>query len=488
MRLASPRPLRSRLSSLSWLVALATSGCGSEGSRGGPGSGAPSSTGAPSTPQTASTTSTTSTASTTRPRPTSKPERLTSPIRENAASGPFQDGAAFEVRLFVSKLTPSDPVRLALRFKLERPLTKDDPQEALRKATIDAAELLPKLRFVVTAPDGGKTTLETSEKLGHGQLSIPWFDTELSLDGRGVSQHGKTAAWKTPAPALFEKPGKYGIAVSGQLDLGGRAVTLSHAPLELEITGATPSFKPLSELSADAARLVQERHGLSKPPTSHTAIIDDVDDNRWLRYQLEPEGGAMDYRVEIVEVLLDPGGRAQHHDVFSHFTCVAEGVSVATVRGDVPIEALAPGDVVRSYDVARGRLTTATVEHVRRGHAEQLMQLGQLFVTGAHPIFVDGRFELAAHVRPGEGLLTLGAAGLGCLGARGCETGEGSLTSQPASPTAVRRAGAVIELGVSAPHTYFAGGVLVHNKAVYEPVGGQSQPYRGWFYRRAARR
>ncbi len=439
----------------------------------GPGADQGASSSAPSTSTPASTNAGSASASATAktsaaPPGKSTPDKLTSPIRENVSAGDFKDGVAFEARLFVSKLTPADKIHLALRFKLEKPLEQDDP---LRKATMDAGELLPSLRFEVTSPSG-KTTLETSEKLGQGQLSIPWFDTELALDGQGASQHGKLAAWKKPAPDLFAKPGKYGIAISGQLKLGDRIVPIALKPIELEIVEQSPSFKSLADLSADAAQLVQTKKGLAKPPQSFTAIIDDTDGHRWFRHQVDAAGktGRSSYDVEIIETLLDPAGREINYDTFLHFTCVAEGVTIATPRGPVPVESLVPGDAVTAYDVAIGRKTIATVEHVQSAHAERLIQLGDLLVTGAHPIYVGGRFEPAAQLAPGSELLTE------------------ALVKRPFSAIELTTPATVFELSVSEPHTYFAGGVLVHNKAVYEPVGGQKQPYRGWFYRRAVKR
>jgi len=403
----------------------------------------------------------------TAPPPKKDPDKLTSAIRENVSTGDFKDGAAFEARVFVSKLTPADGLHLAMRFKLEKPLENDDP---LRKASMDAGDLLPSLRFEITSASG-KTKLQTSEKLGQGQLGIGFFATELTLDGRGLSQFGKLAAWQKPAPELFSKPGKYSVEISGQLKMGDRAIAIALKPIEFEIVEASSTFKTLAALSADAANLVQKKKDLAKAPQSFTAVIDDTDGNRWHRYQVDAgQQGQVSYDVEIIELLLDPAGNEVNYDSFLHFTCVAEGVTIATPKGKVAVERLAIGDSVVSYDVATKTKRISLVEHVSASHAERMIRVGELLVTGAHPLFADNRFEPAANVAPGSELLTE------------------SLTTKLFDPVEIEMPATVYELTVSEPHTYFAGGVLVHNKAVYEPVGGQKQPYQGWFYRRAVKR
>lgn len=451
-----------RVTALAFLVALAA--CGSETK-----SGTKSSTTEDdSTPaKTNSASPKPSQSSPTKQAPTKEPVKRTSPIRENVSTGDFKDGAAFEARLFVSKLTRADNLHLAMRFKLEKPLEADDP---LRKATMAGSKLLPSLKFEVTSPTG-KTTFETSEELGQDQLSMAWFDTELTVDGRGVSQHGKMAAWKQPAPDVFAKPGKYSIAISGNLKMTDRTVAIALKPLEFEIVEAGPAMKTLAELSQVASELVQKKNALAKPPQSTAPVVDDIDENRWYRYQLATEGKTSHghYDVEIVEVLLDPAGNELNYDSFLHFTCVAQGVTIATPSGSIPVETLAIGDSVISYDVVTKSKSISLVEHVSPAYAERLIRLGDLLVTGAHPVYVGGRFELAANLTPASEMLRV------------------DLTTKLFDPIAVELPTTVYELTVSEPHTYFAGGLLVHNKAVYEPVGGQKQPWRGLFYRRAVK-
>lgn len=45
----------------------------------------------------------------------------------------------------------------------------------------------------------------------------------------------------------------------------------------------------------------------------------------------------------------------------------------------------------------------------------------------------------------------------------------------------------VFDLGVTEPHTYFAGGVLVHNKVAPQVLGGYGRPCGPVFFRHAAK-
>ncbi len=157
------------------------------------------------------------------------------------------------------------------------------------------------------------------------------------------------------------------------------------------------------------------------------------------------------------------------YDAFVHFTCVARGARVATPEGERAIEALAPGDAVIAYDLERSEKTVATVESIVSSHAERLVRIGDLLATGNHPVFADGRFRPAAEVTERSRLL------------------DASLHELALDPAAVEQPTEVFDLSVSAPHTYFAGGLLVHNKATAVPIGGSAEPFHGDFFRRSAK-
>jgi hypothetical protein len=278
--------------------------------------------------------------------------------------------------------------------------------------------------------------------------------------------------WKAPPKGLFGKPGDYEIVITGDLKTSKRTIPVRSGPLKLQVVGADAQL-PLEQLEALAADAVKSKRGLSEPPRSTAPVIDDIDGNLWFRFQVDPDnGGRTGYDVDVIEVLLDPKGEVRNYDSFSHFTCVAQGTRILTPTGDRAVEALHEGDVVVAFDPERNANTVATVEHVTSAHVERTFQIGDLRVTGAHPLWADGVFVRADQL----------AEGMSLFGERLTPTPMRGAPREIAAPTTV------YELTVSAPHTYFAGGLLVHNKAVYEPVGGQNQPWEGWFFRRAAER
>jgi hypothetical protein len=140
---------------------------------------------------------------------------------------------------------------------------------------------------------------------------------------------------------------------------------------------------------------------------------------------------------------------------------------VATPSGDVPIESLRVGDRVQSFDLEAGLPTTTRVRSIQAAHAEKLLAFGALQVTANHPVYADGRWLVAGDIEKGAELLSRTGPVL-------------------AEPRRVSRAAVVFDLSVGPPHSYFAGGVLVHNKAAHVPIGPDNAPFGGWFFRRAA--
>ncbi len=107
------------------------------------------------------------------------------------------------------------------------------------------------------------------------------------------------------------------------------------------------------------------------------------------------------------------------------------------------------------------------MQQIRSAPAERLVRFGDLRVTGSHPLFADSAWRRADDVAPGASLLRL----------------DGSF--EGAAPTIEAAQTTVFDISVSAPNTYFAGGVLVHNKAVGVPLHGGA-PWGGWFSRLTA--
>jgi hypothetical protein len=217
----------------------------------------------------------------------------------------------------------------------------------------------------------------------------------------------------------------------------------------------------LAELHAAAAKAANKGADPGAfSPSLNGPPIEDVEGNRSFEFQ----GVSMGYDVPMVEVLVDPGGKQLHLEEYTHFTCVAEGTLIATPNGPVPIEALRVGHRVSSFDVEKMRPVVTTVVVVERARTERLVRLGDLRVTQSHPVFVDGAWRAAGTIEPGMSLL---------------RQDGGEFMAAPELEAAIAT---VYDISVTEPHTYFAGGLLVHNKAVGVPLHGGA-PWDGWFSR-----
>lgn len=384
-------------------------------------------------------------------------------VRDNATIGPFADGAAVEVRAFISRLTTKDPILLAVKLRPEKPLGEGHPW---LEEDIDVAAALAQLTFEVDGP-GGKQKLVVAnppKQLMKGKLAD--FRQAFAITGAGLTpKHAYTRAelwpWAAPQPALLEKPGKYTVTISGELATSARTLAVTSKPIELEIVEAGPAHKTLAELEAEVHRIVnhgQEPTGFS--PAIRNPPVDDVQGN--LSFELQ--GVAMGYDLKITEVVVDAAGKQLLVNEYTHFTCVAEGTLVDTPTGRVPIESLRVGDRVDAFDVEAGRAAVATILQIEHARAAEIVTLGELRATGIHPVFADGAWTRADEVRPGARLLRA----------------DGSVFE--VMPVIEETHAVVYDLSVTAPHTFFAGGVLVHNKAIGVPLHGGA-PWGGWFSR-----
>ena len=381
------------------------------------------------------------------------------PIRDNSARGEAHDGVVTEVRLLVSTIATGEPLHVALQF---RPSVKPARTSPWYREQLDWSEAVLGLVFVVEGPDGKKRELKVAAK---EERPVAWplagLVQNLSVGDKGLGDR----EWSEPVAGLFDAPGKYSFSLAGDLKTKDRVITVSSKPVQFEVKQRGDAMKSIDELEALMAKAVAKSHSLSSPPKPSAPTVDDVDGNRWLRFTLRDDQER--YDVNVLEVLSDPSGKQLFADEFEHFTCVAEGTRIATPSGPVPVEALRVGDVVVSYDETSHTRTTSTVRGIETAHAEHLQAIGRLRVTGNHPVYADGQWVAARDVRSGAELLT--------------PTG-----SARATVTAGTAPATVFDIAVGPPHTYFADGVLLHNKAAYVPIGGE-QPFSGWFYRRAAR-
>ena len=135
-------------------------------------------------------------------------------------------------------------------------------------------------------------------------------------------------------------------------------------------------------------------------------------------------------------------------------TCFGAGTPVTMAGGDErPIEGIRPGNQVLGYDLDRQQVVSARVLRVfvHPSTAGTLLFNGVLRVTPEHPFYADGSWRTAGSLTPGANLWMLAPDGSMRVVALKSVTGlDGPLTTY--------------NLEVEGVHTYFAGGLLVHNK------------------------
>ncbi len=133
--------------------------------------------------------------------------------------------------------------------------------------------------------------------------------------------------------------------------------------------------------------------------------------------------------------------------------CFLPGTMVATPAGEVPIQALAPGQYVLSF-TRDGAVEAAQVSEIYSVHRDYYYHIrtdsSEVNVTAEHPFYVGGGYKEASALEPGDILYVMEGGRL--------------------VPSVVREADRVdspalaYNLRVDGPHTFFADGFAVHNK------------------------
>lgn len=138
--------------------------------------------------------------------------------------------------------------------------------------------------------------------------------------------------------------------------------------------------------------------------------------------------------------------------------CFPAGTPVLTPRGAVPVETLKPGDRVLAVEGS-----DILSSEVLRVHATEnsLLRLetgaGSVTTTAEHPFLTRSGFAEAGSLEPGDELAFHDG---------------GSISWTPLLSAAPAGAGPVYNLGTASPHTFVAGGFVVHNKGGFG--GGRS--------------
>ena len=147
--------------------------------------------------------------------------------------------------------------------------------------------------------------------------------------------------------------------------------------------------------------------------------------------------------------LLAVGGGMPGGDT-NEAACFAAGTPVATPAGARPIESLATGDVVYTYE--DGALRATGIRNVFTGTAQVLaVEAGgmALNTTVEHPLLARSGFAPAGTLKPGDEIALLAGTGL-----RWVRITSMKLLKAPET---------VYNLEVGPPHNFIAGGFIVHN-------------------------
>lgn len=404
-----------------------------------------------------------------------------------ATSKPDKNGLVTVLRPIATHLSPGDPLRIVVHLATEKgPITIDHP---LGKASVWADETFASLTFRITAPDGTTHTLKHDFKpaalpkgVNPHQSLFEVATQIITLNDTGPTRNSvqtatyinplpigftntQTAKWTEKPKFSFDTPGKYAITVTGTVTpAGGAPIPFESASLSVERVPdrfAVPSQAELTKRFRDAA--TKEYPDLKLTPD--TFVMEDKGGGRVVRFRAEPpapknNGGGIviagGFEFSVFTGTVKADGTLGKPVATKVFACVAAGTKLESEKGAVAIETVRVGDRVWGYDTATAKRVLVTVKVVAPSRStETLVFGGTLRVTANHPLFANGVWKPAGTVRPDDEFVTSDG--------KKVRAGEPKRVQEPID---------VYDLSVDGPHTFFAGGYLVHNKSIAAPPPG----------------
>ncbi len=393
-----------------------------------------------------------------------------------ASSPPGREGLVTAARPLLTQVAVGDPLGIAIHWQRpDGPIEEDfglgDRNRIRRfwpRASVNA------MTFAVTSPSGEE--FEGSVELnperagdGRGLYNEPTLFFELDRDGIDVIDPGERGAngplrnrakWRGDAVLDCDALGLYTVRISGQI-LREKAppIAFSSEPVAMERVAGINSLDTIRRKAKVAAVAIWWRwHWII---IGSDPIADDAEGHRHVRFR-----GTRSERDKWSQwfghmALRADGAVVSVSDGFGD-TCVAVGTFVETPDGECPIEDLSVGDSVVGYDTDRRRRVVTRVRAIHLGMAAQTIRLGKaLRVTREHPVWANGAWTRAEDIVAGDRL----------LGKDGMPV---TVSSIELIPIAID----VVDLTVDAPHNFFAGGMLVHNKKVVYSPGLHDAWYR----------
>jgi hypothetical protein len=289
---------------------------------------------------------------------------------------------------------------------------------------------------------------------------------EGSLDSIGGPADPLKLPWEGGNRAELNRPGPWRVQMVGNLHFFNRGpLPFESSWVSFHQEPSSSTVLPLADVPRRAREILERQIGPEDPPASFRGLPGENEAGN--RVVIFDRGGVDErwvMRTSLVE--LSPAGDLAALWRDERHTCVAEGTMIETRRGTVPVEQISIGDSVLSYDTRASVHVWSPVRSVRAGQASEVLLIdGKLELTDKHPLWIDGAWREARHLRKGSELMRM----------------DGKLESV-ASVVAKPGEVAVYDLSVDDPHNYFADGFLVHNKSILRPSGST------WIYNPAIHR
>ncbi len=403
-----------------------------------------------------------------------------------ARTEPGPDGLVIALRQILARSAPKDGVWIALHFEADGDAIPApeaaDPVDALERAAREryaVRDLVRSLRFEITRSDGATAELrveadgafpsnaETPCSLWHAPtLLLRCSPTRLGVgwtagSGNADAPNTADAAWRNGTDtSLLGEPGRLALRVAGQFDFtSGAKRPFRSEPVEIELTESSATFLRLESLLRAATAAAAAEWGIADGATVNVLspafspdlprfVFEDLEERvvftwhhgspPWYDWLWTASVARDGTDIRLVE--------SGHLARMLGTSCVARGVMVDTPDGRRPIEELSAGDTVTARDPESGEISVVRVHATRSAAASATLWLTDgLRVTAEHPVFADGAWTPAGEIASGAALVAR----------------DGSTVA--AAPRADGQV-EVFDLTVAPPHTFFAGGVLVHNK------------------------
>lgn len=323
------------------------------------------------------------------------------------------------------------------------------------------------ITHVITTP-GGQVYRMTPSPSASCAIGISLSSTTDILRGGGYDEQ----VWAQAEAPDFEAEGIYKLRLEGEFSHPDpQRPTLPYVSNEVtfELAKGYPTREEIAQMEdADFRRQFPlgryyvagsaehtGKHGLIEGLTLRDAVF--LAERSGfargaIRLAREAPEGKWIYESSFEEIMeTDMGDRLiEDGDIIYIMDCLVEGAQVLTEHGEAPVESLRVGDFIVAFDPATSERSLARVNAIFVSRVSQYLRInGELEVTSTHVLYADDQWRRASELAPG--MMLIG------------EDGQGVLVH---SIEQVEEEVSVYDLSIDAPHTYFAEGLLVHNKII----------------------